>query len=93
MPNSFSECTCTQIDLFCFVRILLSGVSFCILYFIHVFYLSLVAELQKMVFALKLNLLFHLTDGAEHHASRVLQSRENLPSILWLIRTTVLHDQ
>jgi hypothetical protein len=42
---------------------------FCLLYFIHVFHQLLVAKLQKMVFSLKLNLLFHLTDGAEHHAS------------------------
>jgi hypothetical protein len=34
-----------------------------------------------------------LTDGAVYYASWVLQSREDIPSVLWTARTAVLHDQ
>ena len=34
-----------------------------------------------------------LADGAVYNAVGVLQSRENVPEVLWAVRTEVLHDK
>ena len=77
------------------------GLAFSCEHYIVQFVLSWWLNREPAIYVLICNVCYgaltkivcFVTDGAVYYASWVLQSRENIPSVLWAARTAILHDQ